>query len=461
MAKISTRINLWYLISTGLIILTMAVTMYVLFEEQRRSAIDNDLHEYAEFLVTGLNTNLSNMTELFNHLFERKEQPRKQAKSLRFVLASTDSLIYESDTLINLDSLLTNNEELSKTSVKDKWYTITFNETEYRIYSKPIKVKRGKDFQLIVITSLDRLYESLSQLRFILLIICPIALIVAGFVGIIIAKRSLRPVAELTSTAEAISSENLDQRVPVNNTNDELDKLAITFNSMISRIDMAMRSQRRFIADVSHDIRTPLTIIQMELDLLQSNNLDNESIAKVTTRCLSEIERLNDLTDNLLILARADSKQLILNKENIRLDELLLEGMKRLRSLAKTKNITFRMNIDQPFEVYADRSMISRVLQNLLDNAMKYSYQNEIIIADIERLDNWIVLTVNNKGDVIDNELLAKIFDRFNRGDKSRGGEGFGLGLAIVKTLIEVHGGKVTIDSDEIKGTTLKIFLIS
>jgi|GEM_PF-6657002 len=118
MAKISTKINLWYILSTGMIILTMAITMYFLFESQRRTAIDNDLNDYGEFLVTGLNTDLTDMSELFNHLFSRKELPSKNPKILHFVLASSDSLIFETNAYVNLTNLLYKNQEVSKTTLK-------------------------------------------------------------------------------------------------------------------------------------------------------------------------------------------------------------------------------------------------------------------------------------------------------------------------------------------------------
>jgi len=420
MAKFSTKINSLYIVTTGLIIITMAVTMYFLFETQSRKSIDNDLIEYSEFLMTGLNTDLKDMTELFEHLFSRKELPTHPTKMLHFVLASSDSLIFETNTFINLDKLFNKNTELSQTTMKSSFRTINFNNTEYRVYSKPIKLKNQNDFQLIIITSLDRLNESLSGLRIILIIICPIAMLIAGFLGLMITKKALNPIAELTKTAASISSENLNLRVPVINNNDELDNLAKTFNSMIDRIDKSIKSQQRFIADVSHDIRTPLTIIQIELDLLTRMDINKQNLSATINKCLKEIHRLDELTNNLLFLARADAQQLELKLEKVRFDELILDNISRVNNLAKQKGITFRINFEQAYEVFLDVKLFSRAIINILDNAIKYSLNDGIIDISLYQEESTLILMIKNNGEIINQEMISNVFDRFNRAGKSR-----------------------------------------
>lgn len=281
----------------------------------------------------------------------------------------------------------------------------------------------------------------------------------AGLVGTFITKKAFKPVANLTETASSISTVNLNLRVPVNNTNDELDKLAKTFNSMILRLDISIKSQQRFIADLSHDIRTPLTIIQMELDLLNQMKPDDLDFKDTVNKCLKEIYRMDELTDNLLLLARADANQLELNMENVRFDEFILENISRVNNLAKQKNISFRINFEHPYEVFLDVRLFSRALVNALDNAIKYSPENEIIDISLYEENKSIIFQINNKGEIIDNEMITNIFERFNRGGKVRSSDGFGLGLSIVKTIVEAHNLKVEITSDKETGNNLKIFL--
>ncbi|MFA6570290.1 MAG: HAMP domain-containing sensor histidine kinase [Bacteroidota bacterium] len=459
MLKISTRITLWYLIASGLIMLMMGIAMYSIFDATRRAAIDSDLYEYADFLTSGLGEQSKDMTELFEELIAKKEIPLAKPRAHKFVLASTDSLIFEKNTLINIDSLLDVMQDRKEADQDSAYITIELNNVDYRIYIRPIKLTKKKGFQLIVITSMDRHYESLAQLRYILLIISSVALIVFGIIGFFLAKRALAPVSNITKTAASISSESLDKRVPIGKSQDELSNLAATFNDMISRLDNTFQSHQRFIADASHDFRTPLTVIQVELEMLLSKKILDENSVVIVENCLKEIQRLSKLSDNLLILARSDAKYLVLNKKKFRLDELIMECVSQLNLIAQAKNITFRFLSTEPTEIVADRELLARVFTNVIDNALKYSFENEVVRITIDQSLNNAIVEVQNKGNPIPSELLPVIFNRFHRGEKSRTSSGFGLGLSIVKALVESHKGIVAIESNKENGTTVRISL--
>jgi heavy metal sensor kinase len=360
--------------------------------------------------------------------------------------------------LVNLDSILFDLEGKQELSTTSAFNTISQYGTEYRIFSKPIKVGK-KGFTLIVITSLDRIYESLAQLRYIMALLIPASLIAAGMIGFYIARRAFRPVRVITNVAAEITSKSLDVRVPVGKSKDELAKLAETFNSMIDRLDRTFRGQQRFVADASHDIRTPLTSVQVELEMLCNRESLSQNIKGILENCLRSLSRLNRLTDNLLILARADSQQLTMLKHPVRLDEIMIECVQQMNSLAKSKNISFLINVDDVIELRADDNLIRRVITNLLDNAIKYSPNDSVVKIDLQLNESTAIMTINNKGVPIPDDHLYKIFDRFQRGDKSRTTQGSGLGLAIVKALTEAHGGTAIIKSNAIDGTTAEISL--
>lgn len=437
----------------------MAFSMYSIYDVQRRNAIDADLNEYTDFLISGLSDEPYNLSDLFDKLLERKEKPSTKPKAHRFFLASNDSLIFEENALVNIDSLVNVFLEKSDTKSKSAYHTLTLENLEYRIYTRNIVAPKGRDFQLVVITSLDRLYESLAQLRTILFIISPVFLIIAAIIGLFIARRALSPVSKITKAAAAITSQNLEERVPISKSDDELSTLAQTFNDMISRLDLTFKSQQRFIADASHDFRTPLTSIQMELEMLNNKEDIPDSTRVTIDRCLKEINRLTGLADNLLILARADAHQLIIDKKPVRLDEILMDCLSQLNNLAKIKNVNIRLNMKHPIELLADEAMLKRAFINVLDNSIKFSPSNDTVTISLEKKDNNSIIKINNKGNPIPKELLSKIFNRFQRGDASRTSKGFGLGLAIVKAIIEAHHGTVTLESSENLGTTLKIYL--
>ncbi|MBM2815490.1 MAG: hypothetical protein HW421_2252 [Ignavibacteria bacterium] len=456
MLKISTRLTLWYVFATGFIIIFMAFGMYYIYDAQRRTAIDSDLINFADFLTGDIGEGPTDLDNIFNELREKKSHPSVRLRALRFALATNDSVIFEPSVLPNLDSLINELENRKEFSFESEFNTIHHSNNDFRLYIKKIKLRR-ENLQLIVFTSLDRFYESLTQLRYILFFLSSISLLASGLIGLFIARKALSPVRDLTETASVITSENLDKRVPVGKSQDELALLARTFNDMIDRLDATFRSQQRFIADASHDIRTPLTVIQMELDmLLLRENISDEEINESLERCNIEIGRLSKLADNLLILARADSHQLKLDFKPVRYEELLFECISQLNNLAKNKNIRFRFNVSQSVESKADEAMLRRVFMNVLDNAIKYSPENEIISIDISKNKKYITINITNKGHEIPPELITKIFDRFQRGDPSRTKQGFGLGLAIAKALTEAHGGTIGLTSDVLNGTILK-----
>lgn len=459
MFKISTRLTLWYIFATAIIISAMAITMYYIYEDQRRSAINTDLIEYADFLTNGLGPESEDMDAIYVQLLNNKDKPQKKMKAHRFVLASSDSIIYENNAIKNLDSLLNGLIEKDEFSFKSPFNTIKIEDIEYQTYTRNFKISKTKDYQLIVFTSLDRLYESLIQLRTLLMGILPISIFAAGIVGYIIARRAMAPVRYLTRAASRISSANLESRVPIGKSNDELSLLAKTFNEMINRLEIGFKSHKRFIADASHDFRTPLTVIQIELELLLNNkNLTNETIESIN-KSLKEVERLNKLADDLLLLAKADANNLEPIKKAFRLDELILECVVQLSQLAQKSNISISPKFDEAIEINADESLIRRALINGLDNAIKFSDSGKIVVIAFKTIKNKVEIEIINFDEKLDVEFLPSAFDRFKKSDTSRVDKGFGLGLSIIQAIVVAHSGKVELISDKMNQVILKINL--
>jgi signal transduction histidine kinase len=458
MLKISSKLTLWYTAATAIIILVIAIVVYVIYNSERRHVIDEELIDYGDFLINGFEGESPDLEGIFRELRDLKENQTTKSRIHRFAVISSDSLIFETND-IEIDSVLDEIQDYYDLSSVNNFITIQLDTYEYRCYLTPFKTWRGDIYTLVVITSLDKLYESLAQLRYLFILIVPISIIVAGFIGFLIARRAFKPVRAITETAAIISSSNLDRRVPIGKTQDELFKLAETINDMINRLDITIKSQQRFIADSSHDMRTPLTIIKTELELLLPDPDLSPKVKESLNRAIQEINRLNNLTDSLLILARADSHQLKLNKKNFRIDELIIDCLKQLDNIAKNKNIHFLVNINNPLEISADEGLLRRVLTNVIDNALKNSPENNTIKMNVQDDDRFCEIMVNNQGKIIPAELLPNIFDRFKRADLSRTTAGFGLGLSIAKTIIELHNGFIKIESNIKDGTSVHILI--
>jgi heavy metal sensor kinase len=459
MPTITTRLTMSYVAIFGAITILVAWVTYNTYEQQRRASIDAELENYASLLMAGVGGQTADINDIFDELLEANKKPKARFKPHRFVLTSKDSIVFETNVLLGSDSLqkVLGSDEL--TSAATLFKTVSLGEVDYRIFSKEIRRTKGQSFHLIVVTSLERLYESMAELRTSFLLMIPLSLLFAAVAGWYMARRALRPVRAITTTAAAISSSSLDKRVPVNRNNDELSHLAQTFNDMIARLDATFKSQQQFIADASHDLRTPLTVLQMELELLLLSNSHEDHTRTALEKSLIEIDRLTRLASDLLLLARADSHQLKLDKTRFRFDELILECMGQLKELAERKNISFQFNMDEPAEIVADEALIRRLIINLLDNAIKFSPQQSLIRVDLQTESTQTALSIADQGPGIAAEEIPKVFQRFHRAESSRTSAGSGLGLAIAKAVADEHEGAIAVESRPSGGTIFTVTL--
>ena len=239
----------------------------------------------------------------------------------------------------------------------------------------------------------------------------------------------------------------------------EIRLLGETLNEMMERINKAFESQRQFTANASHEIKTPLTVIQSELEIAERKS-DNEEVNKGIRAVLSEIESLTALTNSLLTLARLDSMQLKLNKEIIRIDELLVESVQFMKQPAAAKKINLNLSISESCEINADKEKMKSVFINLLDNAIKYSPAGSTVKIGLHKKGNYVTAFVSDEGPGMPQNTINQIFNRFYRSDETRGKiSGSGLGLSIVHEFVEMHGGRIEVFSEPGKGARFEVIL--
>ena len=259
--------------------------------------------------------------------------------------------------------------------------------------------------------------------------------------------------------AAAISSSNLHKRVSGGRSGDELSELADTFNAMIERLERTFTSQRRFVADASHDLRTPLMVIQAKLDSLARNEHLDARAHEDIDLCSSEVDRLSRLASDLLLLARADADQLRMITSTQRLDEILIDCVAKLKTLAATKRLSLRVDVDEPVEVRCDPRAMERALMNVLDNAILYSHEAGTVSVSIAAADGIATIAVADTGPGIAPNDLPLVFDRFYRSDPSRSRKtgGTGLGLAICKAIVSRARGTIAIASELDRGAVVTV----
>jgi signal transduction histidine kinase len=298
----------------------------------------------------------------------------------------------------------------------------------------------------------------LGRLRWILYIGGATAVAVAGLITAALAGRALRPVAEMTETADAIAlARGFDQRLQGDRRRDELGRLARTFNNMLQSLETAYSAQQRFTADASHELRAPLTAIRGNLDVLaRIENMPDEEQGKVLDLVRSEVERLSRLANDLLSLARADAGQ-TLHLEPVELDTVLIEAHQEGLILSEGQSVAIDSIV--PVVVIGDRDRLKELIIILLDNAIKYTAGDGTVSLNLSAAGPWATIAVTDNGIGIDEVDIPHVFDRFWRADPARSKDsgGTGLGLAIARWIVDRHGGEIRVKSQESKGTQITV----
>lgn len=333
----------------------------------------------------------------------------------------------------------------------------TGDSARVRIMVSPLYL--GEQVLLLeVAQSLNHIDTTMSRVRWALLASVLLALALAAISGGAIVRNALSPVSQLVRTARSIeASSDLSRRVGYKGSPDEIGELATTFDHMIEHLDRVFKSQRDFVADASHELRGPLTVIRGNLDLLR-RNLSAEDRRESVRAIQRETARMVKIVDDLLLLAEVQSAQPA-QEQKVALREVVLEELSRAKTLAGKRTITVDRLED--LVITGDAQRLKQLLANLVDNAIKHTSEQGTIIFSLFKDGEWARLEVADNGIGIDPEHLPHLFDRFYRVDKarSRASGGTGLGLAIVKGVAEQHGGKVSAAGELGKGSTFSVWL--
>jgi heavy metal sensor kinase len=287
-----------------------------------------------------------------------------------------------------------------------------------------------------------------------------VSLAVVG--GYWLMRRSLQPVDEITKRAEGITSTNLSERLPVIRTGDELERLSVSLNRMIERLDDTFQHINRFSADASHELRTPLTILQLELEEIVQNHGLDAWLADRIGSALEETHRMSHIVENLLAIARLDAGEVRMDKTRLDLGELAASTADQMRLLAEEKSILLRSHVATGVYVEGDRSRLQQVIVNLTDNAIKYTQEGGQVEIGVRRDGVKALLEVTDNGAGISTQAFPHVFERFYRADRARPrtSGGAGLGLSIVKAICTAHGAEIRVFSEEGHGSRFSIELV-
>ncbi len=329
-----------------------------------------------------------------------------------------------------------------------------------RIFTTPVFENEKVAYIVQVASPTNSIVTALNNLKIALFILFPITIFVTGIMGAFLAKVTLHPVDNMIHTIHQITAENMKLKLKVPGTKDEIQKLAETFNTMLDRLERDFNSQRQLFQDLSHELKTPLTILKGEFEVALKKARSLEEYAFILKSALEEINRITSLAENLLLLAKFDSKEVGLDKKRLNLNSLLLNIINSLKGLSELKQIPISFAAsDEKVFLNGDENQLKTLFLNILDNAIKYTPQKGKIYISLERDRGLARVSIKDTGMGINKEEISHIFDRFYRVDKSRNSSGFGLGLSIAKSIAEAHEGKIEAESEPSKGTTFIVYL--
>jgi two-component system OmpR family sensor kinase len=308
--------------------------------------------------------------------------------------------------------------------------------------SRLLATRVGGDV-LVVGATLQDNADTLASFRTELLIAGPLALLLASGVGYVLAGLSLAQVESMRRRAAAISAQTAGERLPVPPTGDELERLAETLNQMLERLESALERERAFVADAAHELRTPLALVRAELELALRQADSPDELREAVLRSSEEVERLTQLAEALLLIARADGGRLPLQLEQLDAAELLAAVRSRVEWRVEQEGKRVEVAEVAGLGLVGDRLRLEQALTNLVDNALRYGGPRIELVG--ERVDGELRLHVRDDGPGFPPEFRARAFERFARADAARARGGVGLGLAIVRPIAEGHGGSAHI----------------
>jgi heavy metal sensor kinase len=473
------KLTLWYVLILGVLLISFSGFLYFTLSKSLYRDVDQKLRSLAEMIVSESTSPHSKFD------FTEIDQALGAALNLK-PIGKFIQVLDESGRIGRRSTNLKNVQlPVSLKALKNASQGMTTFETHRSFEGTPLRILTYPVFenrQLVkiiqVASSLEDVEDFLNTLFIILIIAVPLALMVASLGGQFLANKALSPVDQITQTVRRITSKNLNQRIKPLKVKDEISRLIETFNEMISRLDHSFGQVKQFGTDASHELKTPLTILKGEVEVALRKARSPQEYEQVLRSNLEEVNRMSQIVDDLLFLAKADIGEVRLNKEEIRLTEILKEVAEQMRFLSHSKNIQIgTSNLDRDVHILGDALRIRELFINLIENGIKYSEgggivhvglgnnsfspENHLSSERAREQDPFVKVIVSDTGIGIAKEDQERIFDRFYRVDKARSREqgGSGLGLSICKWIVEAHQGEIYVESEVGKGSSFIVKL--
>lgn len=475
--SIRIRLTLWYTVVLAVVIAVLCGVAYFIFWRSAVQRTDANLVELADSFLVTLRAELEDQTapDVFraaaqaaideHHFRDTVYAIADQTGKVMLTSLETPSAAPPPRAARRILSSSSFQNFLDASSRSDRLFGhIPVTEAGYRGFAQHFSAK-GKAYTLIILQSLHSQNEMMEEAGTVFAWLIPVAILLASGGGYFLARKSLAPVVAMSSQAGRMGASNLHERLAVQNERDELGHLARSFNRLLDRLSESFDRQRRFMADASHELRTPVAILRGESEVALSQPARSPEEYRESLDVMHhEAERLTRIVEDLFTLTRADAGQYPLKPSDFYLDELVAECVHSARTLAQAKKISLTFEGAPESPIHADESLVRRMLLNLLDNAIKYTPDFGQVTVSCQRNGQDYTVNIADTGCGIPAELRPRIFERFFRADKARSraendGGGAGLGLAISRWIAEAHHGRLELTRSDSSGSTFSAYL--
>lgn len=448
---IGVRLTVWYSLMLALSLCLFGAVAYLSMSHSIMVTVDEQLQQHLQAVRDIINDNAASGVPAIQD--ELREFADSLGKGARLRVAYGDGLI------IYASPDMQREVGPARAPGDSRKFHMLIGGTRFWLVHQTISVK-GVDYDVEAAASTQVFDRSLSRFRHLLYGAGPVFLIVAALGGYWLSRRALVPVDQMIQAARTIEARDLERRLAVPRTGDELERLADTLNEMLSRLEASFQRMTQFTADASHELRTPISVMRTNAEIALRRPRSDAEYREALARILDESEKVSRLIEQLLLLARADSGFPIPQARRVDLNAAMQNACREANVLAEAKRLQFHWSVpDDSLHVWGDSTSLERLFVILLDNAIKYTASGGQVDMRLRSDNGFAVTDVRDTGAGISADDIGRVFDRFYRADQSRSREsgGAGLGLAIGRWIAEVHGGEISVESELGRGSTFHV----
>lgn len=464
--KIRARLALWYFVITLIVLLIFSIGTYFGMKELLFQALDKELGILAGTIERSYNPFFNEFEEI--DIFH--EDANRYLEYYMIVYDRYGNAVYTSPLTSYLDfkiPLITDKIEGGFTLRQQITEKIPFikwgadKETTFRIICRQLFFQNRRSGWIVVGLSIEHINHSMENLIRVLAVAIFGGILLVGFSSYFLTRKALRPVNIITSKANQISQENLDERISVPVESDELGQLSMVLNSLLDRLQKAFIAQQQFLADAAHELKTPLSILRAHWESEINNPKLSLELKEKLVQDIETITRLTHLINNLLLLAQTEAVRSRFEYKEVELDDILNDVLADAKILADIKSQRIEVHELKKIVIDGDRIRLYQLFFNIIDNAIKYSPEASTISITLYQQNQLVVVEIRDNGPGIPDEDVSHIFDRFYRvqKDRARRTGGSGLGLSIGMLIARSHRGDIEVESKTGEGTVFRVTL--